>query len=303
MRRADRVRCPPRRHPTGCADRVGCRPWPATRRRGLSAAGRLRCWPHGVAGRQAGVRTGRRHPPGGRRLSLHAGHRAAGEPAERWRLLEMLVILLLLLMPAGVFVLATRLPKRVLLAGLVLTLAWAMLPLVLPHDAMGSGRSHSTRWARAGARSPISACWSSSWAWRSKGCGASCARGARAAPAEPPPRPRAPAAWRDPAAGAGQSASRGRGGWTSNFTRIPIRVVQGLQGGFGCIGTASRWQYRDIPHPARRRAVLIRPPPAVPAPPAAPPSPPPASARRPSDGQPASASARITQVLHVKPNE
>ncbi|WP_198378665.1 hypothetical protein [Neoroseomonas rubea] len=53
--------------------------------------------------------------------------------------LEMLLILVVVLVPVGVFAAATRLPDRVLGAAVALTLAGAGLPLVLPADAMGSG--------------------------------------------------------------------------------------------------------------------------------------------------------------------
>lgn len=54
-------------------------------------------------------------------------------------LLEVLLILVVVLVPAGVFALATRLPKRVLGMAIAVTLAGSMLPLVLPRDAMGGG--------------------------------------------------------------------------------------------------------------------------------------------------------------------
>ncbi|MBP0462643.1 hypothetical protein J5Y09_01850 [Roseomonas sp. PWR1] len=52
---------------------------------------------------------------------------------------EALLIVVLVMLPVGVFALATRLPDRVLGAVVAVTLAGAALPMVLPADAMGSG--------------------------------------------------------------------------------------------------------------------------------------------------------------------
>lgn len=54
-------------------------------------------------------------------------------------LLEPELVLVLCLVPPGVFLLAARLPRRMLVATLAVTLAGSMLPVSLPRGAIGCG--------------------------------------------------------------------------------------------------------------------------------------------------------------------